>query len=141
MVDEGMLEYFKQLLGYSDAHWELWKSDPRNLKVLENAPAILGYRIVAEVTSSYGCAVGHKVGDKIIYGGDGTLLCQESPARVCVGIITPVNTMVSAITDKIFDGEDPIKLAFNKVHCLDVGPEHGGWGEVVVEVTVEKTQG
>ena len=31
-------------------------------------------------------------------------------------------------------------MAFNRVHCTDVGVDRGGWGEVVVEVKVEKTQ-
>jgi hypothetical protein len=29
-------------------------------------------------------------------------------------------------------------MAFNKVHCIDVGVDHGGWGEVVVELKVEE---
>jgi hypothetical protein len=29
-------------------------------------------------------------------------------------------------------------MAFNKVHCTDVGVDHGGWGEAIAEVRVEK---
>ena len=32
------------------------------------------------------------------------------------------------------------QAAFNKMHCLDVGVDHGGWGEAIAEVKVERTQ-
>jgi hypothetical protein len=44
------------------------------------------------------------------------------------------------VLDKICLGEDPTQMAFNSVHCADVGVDRGGWGEVVVEAKVEKTQ-
>jgi uncharacterized repeat protein (TIGR04076 family) len=91
------------------------------------------------VTSSCGCAAGHKVGDRIVFGGDGTLLCTESPEKICVGLLSPIAPFAGAILDKISSGEDPTKIAFNKVHCVDVGVENGGWGAVVAEVKVEKT--
>ena len=140
MADDAMLAFVKEMLGYTDAQWETWKSNPRNLKIAGNLVDVMKYKVVAEVTSSCGCGAGHKVGDRIVFGGDGTLLCKESPERVCVGLLSPVNPIVGGVLDKICNGEDPTKMAFNKVHCIDVGVDHGGWGEVVVEVKVEKTQ-
>ena len=140
MADDAMLTYLREMLGYTDAQWETWKSNPRNLKMADNLMDVMKYKVVAEVTSAYGCGAGHKVGDRIVFGGDGTLLCKENPERVCVGLLSPVNPIVGGVLDKICNGEDPTKMAFNKVHCIDVGVDHGGWGEVVVEVKVEKTQ-
>ena len=140
MADDAMLTYLREMLGYTDAQWETWKSNPRNLKIAENIMDVMKYKVVAEVTSAHGCGAGHKVGDRIVFGGDGTLLCKENPERVCVGLLSPVNPIVGGVLDKICNGEDPTKMAFNKVHCIDVGVDHGGWGEVVVEVKVEKTQ-
>ena len=140
MADETMLSVIREMMGYTDAEWETWKSNPRNLKIAGNLMDVMKYKVVAEVTSSRGCGAGHKVGYKIVFGGDGTLLCKESPDRVCVGLLSPVNPIVGGVLDKICNGEDPTQMAFNKVHCIDVGVDHGGWGEVVVEVTVEKTQ-
>ena len=140
MADDAMLTYLREMLGYTDAQWETWKSNPRNLKIAENIMDVMKYKVVAEVTSSCGGGAGHKVGDRIVFGGDGTLLCKESPERVCVGLLSPVNPIVGGVLDKICNGEDPTKMAFNKVHCIDVGVDHGGWGEVVVEVKVEKIQ-
>jgi len=140
MADEAILALIKEMMGYTDAQWETWKSNPRNLRVADNLMDVMKYKVVAEVTMSSGCGAGHKVGDRIVFGGDGTLLCKESPDRVCVGLLSPVNPIVGGVLDKICEGEDPTRMAFNKVHCIDVGVDHGGWGEVVVEVKVEKTQ-
>ena len=140
MADEAKLLFLKEMLGYTDAQWETWKGNPRNLQIAENIMEVVKYKIVAEVVSSYGCGVGHKVGDRIVYGGNGTLLCKENPDQVCFGLLAPVNPIVGAVMDKICLGEDPTQMAFNRVHCQDVGVDHGGWGEVVVEVKVEKTR-
>ena len=138
MADEAKFGFVKDMLGYTDPQWETWKNKPRNLKIADNLMDVLKYKVVAEVTMSSGCGAGHKVGDRIVFGGDGMLLCRKSPERVCVGLLTPVNLIIGGVLDKICEGEDPTKMAFNKVHCVDVGVDHGGWGEVVVEVKVEK---
>ena len=140
MTDKAMLTFIREMLGYTDAQWETWKANPRNLKIAPNLMDVVKYKVVAEVTSASGCGAGHKVGDRIVFGGDGTLLCRENPDRICVGLLSPVNPIVGSVLDKICNGEDPTQMAFNKVHCIDVGVDHGGWGEVVVEVRVEKTQ-
>ena len=59
MADSAMLDFIKELLGYTDAQWETWKENPRNLKVADHIMDTQKYRIVAEVTSSCGCGAGH----------------------------------------------------------------------------------
>ena len=139
MVDEALLNTLKEMLGYTEAQWEIWKSNPRNLKVAENLPDFPKYKVIAEVTNSYGCAAGHKVGDKIVCG-PGSLLCKENPEQVCLGVLSPIIPLAWTVFEKICNGEDPTQIAFNKVHCVDVGVDNGGWGEVVVDVKVEKTE-
>ena len=138
MADEAMLNVVKATLGYTDAQWETWKSNPRNLEIVDHIGELQNYRIVAEVTSVYGCGAGHKVSDRIVYSGDGTLLCKESPDKICFGLLAPINPTAEAVLNKICLGEDPTRIAFNNLHCVDVGVDHGGWGEAVVKVTVEK---
>ena len=138
MADEAMLNVVKATLGYTDAQWETWKSNPRNLEIVDHIGELQNYRIVAEVTSVYGCGAGHKVGDRIVYSGDGTLLCKESPDKICFGLLSPINPVAEAVLNKICSGEDPTRIAFNNLHCVDVGVDHGGWGEAVVQVRVEK---
>jgi uncharacterized repeat protein (TIGR04076 family) len=140
MADKATLNFLKEMLGYTEAQWETWKSNPRNLKIVENLMEIPKYKVVFEVTSSVGCAAGHKVGDQIIFDGGGSLLCKESPEKICFGLLSPINPIAGMVLDKICIGEDPTQMAFNRVHCTDVGVDRGGWGEVVVGVKVEKTQ-
>ena len=140
MADDATLNFLKEMLGYTEAQWETWKSNPRNLKIVENLTEFPKYKVVFEVTSSVGCAAGHKVGDKIVFDGGGCLLCKESPEKICFGLLSPMSPMAGIVLDKICLGEDPTQIAFNSVHCVDVGVDRGGWGEVVVQAKVEKTQ-
>jgi uncharacterized repeat protein (TIGR04076 family) len=137
MVDDAILNSIKQMFGYTDAQWETWKNKPRNLKLAEHAMDFPKYRLVAEVVSAYGCGAGHKVGDKIVYCG-GALLCQESSKQICFGLLSAISPCVHVVMEKVFNGEDPTKIAFNRHHCPDVGVDNGGFGEVIVEVKVEK---
>jgi hypothetical protein len=142
MADQNTLDLVRGLLGYNDAQWEKWKSNPLNMKLVESGLLLefQKYKVVAEVVSSYGCGAQHKVGDQIVFGGDGLLVSDESPNRICFGLLSPLCVCVGGIFDRIGSGEDPCKIAMTKYHCLDVGVDHGGWGEVVVEVKVEKIQ-
>lgn len=137
MVDDSTLNSLREMLNYTDAQWATWKSNPRNLKLAEHAMDFPKYRLVAEVVSAYGCGSGHKVGDKIVYN-NGSLICNESSERICFGLLSAISPCVHVVMEKVFNGEDPTKIAFNGHHCPDVGVDHGGFGEVVVEVRVEK---
>ena len=138
MVDEGTLDLFKGLLGYGDSQWEKWKSNPRNMKVVENIALLQEYKLVAEVTSSIGCAAQHKVGHRIVFGGGVSLLCKESPDQICFGLLLPIIPFVEVFFERLCNGEIPSNFVYPKVHCVDVGLDHGGSGEVVAEVKVEK---
>jgi len=140
MADEARLDFLKEMLGYTEAQWESWKSNPKNLNIVENLAEIPKYRVVFEVTSSVGCAAGHKVGDRIVFDGSGCLLCNESPKRICFGLLSPISPIAGIVLDRICIGQDPTEMAFNNVHCVDVGVDHGGWGEVRVKAKVEKSQ-
>jgi len=137
MADEATLNSIKEMFGYTDAQLEKLMSNPRNLGLVEHAADFLKYRLVAEVVSAYGCGAGHKVGDKIIYK-NGALLCNESSKQICFGLLSAISPCVHVVMEKVFSGEDPTKIAFNRHHCPDVGVDHGGFGEVIVEVKVEK---
>ena len=140
MADEATLNFLREMLGYTEAQWETWKRNPNNLKIAENLTEIPKYKVVFEVTSSVGCASGHKMGDRIVFDGGGCLLCNESPGKICFGLLSPISAFAGMVLDKICLGEDPTQMAFNSIHCVDVGVDRGGWGEVVVEAKVEKTQ-
>jgi uncharacterized repeat protein (TIGR04076 family) len=128
MADEATLNFLKEMLGYTEAQWETWKSNPINLKIVGTLTEIPKYKVVFEVTNSVGCATGHKVGDRIVFDGGGCLLCNESPAKICFGLLSPISPIAGIVLDKICIREDPTQMAFNNVHCVDVGLDHGGWG-------------
>ncbi|OGW16284.1 MAG: hypothetical protein A3G93_05965 [Nitrospinae bacterium RIFCSPLOWO2_12_FULL_45_22] len=134
-----ILEGLKKQLGYNDAQWELWKSNPKNMEVIAKMEEFGKYKVVAEVINAYGCAMEHKVGDKLIFSGLGGFVSKEPPGQVCVGALGPVLPFVGMVLHKIAEGIDPQKIIFNRVRCTDVGVENGGWGEVLMEVRVEKT--
>jgi uncharacterized repeat protein (TIGR04076 family) len=136
-MDDTALESLREMLGYTDAQWEKWKSNPKNFELAKGGPEFSKYRLEAEVISAYGCAAGHKVGDKIVFSG-GELLSKENPERICFGLLSAITPYVQVLMEKGFAGEDSTKIAFPHVHCPDVGVDHGGWGEVIVEVKFKK---
>ncbi len=140
MANDDTLKYAKELLGYTDEELEIWKSSPNNIKALENFDNFSKYKMVAEVTHSSNCAVGHKVGDRIVINGDGTLPCKGNPEKICFGLLGPLATHVNVLFDKLNSTEAPTRLTFDKVHCADVGVDKGGWGAVVAKLTIEKVQ-
>lgn len=139
-VDDGRLEMFKGMLDYSDEQFAIWKSHPRNLRLVENMEEIGKYRLIAEVIESHGCIIGHKPGDKFHFTGNGALLCGDGPPVICTGALAPLMAHTYRIVDKVGAGLDPMKYTFNRVACIDVGVEHGGWGKILMEIKVEKTE-
>jgi uncharacterized repeat protein (TIGR04076 family) len=138
-VSEEMLEGLKQQLGYSDEQMEMWKSNPKNLKIAEVFPECQTYQIVAEVIKSHGCGAGHNVGDKFIFSGDGCFVTKEPPGKVCLAGLQPlIGRLDTLVLDSLLDGKEPRGLVWDAVHCVDVGVENGGWGEIIMKVKVEK---
>jgi uncharacterized repeat protein (TIGR04076 family) len=134
-----MLNSLKSMLNYSDAQWEKWKSNPQNFERAKGGLNFNKYKLVAEVVSAYGCGAGHRVGDKIVFSG-GELLTKENPARICFSLLSIISPYVQLVMERVFSGEDPTKIVFNRTHCPDVGVNYGGWGEVIVDIKVEKVQ-
>ncbi len=137
-VSENVLEMMKQTFGYTDEEWEQWKAEPRNMQMAERMPDFMKYRIVVEVLKSHGCAMMHKPGDKFYFNASGALLCKKGISHICAGALMPVLPFAWGVLDKIAMGQDPTKIAFNHARCIDVGLDNGGWGEILMEVRVEK---
>lgn len=139
-VDDNMLEMMKQTFGYNDEEWERWKAEPRNMRIAENMPDFMRFRVVVEVMKSHGCAMMHKPGDKFYFNASAALLCKKGMSHICAGALMPVLPFAWGILDKIAMGQDPKKIAFNHVRCIDVGLDNGGWGEILMEVRVEEKE-
>ena len=123
-------------LGYSDEELALFKSDPRNARVLEKAMELRGKTIVFEVVDSHGCNSQHSVGTRFYFSGDGNLLTKQAPSKVCAFLFPVMTQAVFGIHEMIYAGVDPNTMCFRRGGCFDVGPRCGGWGRVVIEAKV-----
>lgn len=139
-TDENALELFKGMLGYSDEQFAKWKSVPRNMRLVENMEEIGKYRLVVEVIKSHGCIMGHSVGDKFYFTGNGALLCNDGPPVICTGALAPLMAHTWRIVDKVGAGLDPMKYSFSRVACIDVGVENDGWGQILMDIKVERME-
>lgn len=127
----------KSHLGYSDEEMKSFRQNPRNEDVLDKAPALLDKTIVLTVVDSHGCNSGHKAGDRLCFDGAGNLLTRRSPKKVCVYALNAAASLVFASNELFYAGVDPNEMRFRRAGCFDVGVQCGGWGRVVLELSVE----
>lgn len=128
--------FMKKHLGYTTEEMALFQSNPRNEDVLSKAPALLNKTIVIEVVEASGCNSQHAVGDKFYFDGAGNLLTKRCPKKVCIYALNAATTMIFAANELFYAGVDPNEMRFKRAACFDVGVQCGGWGRVVLELSV-----
>ncbi len=126
----------KKHLGYSDAEMQVFRDNPRNADVLSRVPSLMGKTIVVEVVDSHGCNSQHKVGDKFYFDGAGNLLTKLCPKKVCIYALNAATGLIFTSNELFYAGVDPNEMRFRRAGCFDVGVECGGWGRVVLEISV-----
>ena len=102
-----------------------------------NTPAYRTHKIIAEVVQSHGCICQHKVGQKIVMSGNGALVSAECPPIMCLGLVSQLYSVMAAVFERFAAGLDPNGLLFDSIGCADVGIDCGGWGRVLVKISVE----
>lgn len=127
----------KERLGYSDEEMKTFRESPRNCDVVSKAPALVNKTIVLEVVESHGCNSQHKVGDKLVFDGAGNLISKHSPDKICVYAINAAVPLIYAANELFFAGADPNEMRFKRSACIDVGVQCGGWGRIVLELSVQ----
>lgn len=120
-------------LRYTDEQIARLRGDARWRQMVEETPEFVTHKIVVEVVESHGCHARHRVGDRIVLDANGCLITEESPKRVCVYALAPLVTQIAAIYERLTAKLPPEGLLFDKAHCLDVGPECGGWGQILMK--------
>lgn len=128
---------FQQGLGYSDEELKAFRTNPKWVKMVEEATGFTRHKIVAEVVQSHGCIAQHKVGDRIVMDANGVLIRNECPERMCVNAVAPLANTFTAVCERLAENLDPRGICFTRIGCTDVGPECGGWGRVLMQIHVE----
>lgn len=123
-------------LGYSNEEMVLFKKNPRNMEVLSKTPELMSKTIVMEVVEAHGCASQHKVGDKFYFDGAGNLLTKLNPKKICAFALSVMTPLIFTAGEMVYAGADPNKMMFKRTGCFDVGIQCGGWGNIVVELSV-----
>jgi uncharacterized repeat protein (TIGR04076 family) len=136
-MDEGTWKTVQQHLGYNDEEMKKFRQNSRNADVLAKAPALMNKTIVATVVDSHGCNSGHKVGDKFYFDGAGNLITKLSPKRICIYALSSIAGLIFTSNELSYAGIDPNQMRFKRAGCFDVGVQCGGWGRIVIELSVE----
>jgi len=128
---------FQKKLGYNDEEMKIFRSTPQYEDMVKNSFNFMESRIIAEVIEARGCMAGHKVGQKIVMDGNGHLLRDECPEKMCILLLGPLMSVVPIIMQTFKDNTDPNGSIFPMVRCTDVGVENGGWGTVRLKLYTE----
>jgi uncharacterized repeat protein (TIGR04076 family) len=133
-----IIDGIKDHLGYNDEEMKIFLENPRNEDVMSKALGLLNKTIIIEVVESHGCNSQHKVGDKFYFDGAGNLLTKLSPKKICIFALGVIQGLFFGAHELFYAGVDPNEMRFKRAGCLDVGVNCGGWGNIVMEIRVEK---
>lgn len=138
MKSDEIWKLFQQHMGYTDEQMKLFKSDPEKVQMVTDTPDMVKCSVVAEVIEAENCHAGHKVGDRFVMTAGGVLMGEACPNRMCMFALGPVANILPAIYERIYSKSDPDYERSNIVQCTDIGLDRGGWGKILMKVTIEK---
>jgi hypothetical protein len=133
-----ILNLYGEKVGYNDEQLEKFKEGGHRVRFLRRVSQVgEKHTIEAEVVKSKHCNSGYKVGDKLILDIYGNFLSKLCPKRMCVYLISQLTIPVALINERLSEDLNPNQFHFmHYVHCLDVGVECSGYGEVMLRVQV-----
>ena len=134
-----MWKIVQKRLKYDDGQIEEFKKNPRNAAVLGKGEELAKIKFKITVIDAHGCNSRHKKGDTFYLDGHGNLILASSPDKICIYALSALSTLVFTAQELIYAGIDPNEMRFNRVGCIDVGLNCGGWGKVVLQLNVEDT--
>jgi len=125
-----MIEMVKKIWGWTDDQIE--NLSPKQQRLIERGDEFRRWRLVAEVLEARNCIAGLKKGDRYVFHGSGFLLPEESTCpKICLWAIAAFVPFSFMLYDRIGQGSDPSEFCIDRVRCLDVGVEQGGYGEAL----------
>lgn len=130
---------YQEVQNYSDEELAIFRSNPKNVKAMEQAPKFITHRIIVEVVEAQNCLGGHKAGDKIaIMTGNALLITEEMPKHVCAFGLAAAVPRIYAIWERFYEDLDPNGMLHEFLHCPDVGCRKGGAGEIIMRIYAEE---
>ncbi len=137
-INEESWKFYQNHFGYTDDEMKIFKENPRNEEVLEKARELMSHTIIVEVVEAHGCNTQHKVGDKFFFDGAGNLITKLCPKRICIYALNSMATGIFTSNELFYANVDPNKMLFKRFGCFDVGIRCGGWGRIIMELSVEE---
>ena len=123
---------FQGHLGYTDDELAIHQSNPKHSKAMESASKFSTHKIFVEVIEAHNCGAGYQVGDRFVVDGEGNLVLEKCPDKLCISAIASLKVLVDRMWQAFFD--DSIDVLHDTVRCPDVGVHRGGWGEITMRV-------
>jgi uncharacterized repeat protein (TIGR04076 family) len=138
-MDTVMLEKVKKIWGWTDEQAK--GISPKQLKLIEKGEEFRKWRLVAEVLEAKNCIAGLKKGEKYVFHGTGVLLPEESTCpKICLWALAAFVPFSFMLYDRIGQGDDPSEFWIDRVRCMDVGVERGGYGEALFRLYSTKRE-
>ncbi len=123
---------FQKLLGFTDEELVVYRSFPKNVKAMENAPGFVTHELIVEIIEARNCAAGYKTGDTFTVDGAGMLVTDKCPPKLCAAAIWAFKPLIDRIWEGFYHGGTD--CMHDTVRCPDVGVEVGGAGVITMRV-------
>jgi hypothetical protein len=138
MAARDMLKRFGDRVGYTESDLaNFQEGDPRVRLMEKIAPASARFSIEALVVQARHCNSGYKAGDRFILDIDGNFISKLCPKRLCVYATSQLAVPVALINERFSEELEGNGFHFmRQVRCLDVGAECGGYGGIMMKISV-----
>jgi uncharacterized repeat protein (TIGR04076 family) len=133
-----LFDAIQTILNYNDEEMDVFKANPRNLQILSESRLLRLYTFTAEVVDAHGCACQHRVGQKIVINGNGSIASEKCPEAMCIYLLQALVPVVFGAQEFLYADMDPNRLKFKRVGCFDIGLRCGGLGHVTVEFSSQE---
>ncbi len=129
---EGRWKKYQERFGFTDEQLAIFRSRPEHVKAMEGAPYFATHYILIDIVEASNCAAGYKAGDQFVLTGEGMLITDRCPPKLCFGAIYSFKSLVDRMWQAFY--LNSTEVLHDTVRCPDVGVERGGWGEITMRV-------
>jgi hypothetical protein len=72
--------------------------------------------------------------------GNGQMLTRECPEKTCIFALAALENPVNQVYERFIAHSDPNNERTAVVQCHDIGLDKGGWGKILMRVSVERVK-